>query len=83
MVAEILKHRFNGSETNGVYFFRDKAGQTIASDWVANAQKIAELLAKTQPSVRLVVVYGGAERQERNGVTYLPWHEIQNFSWVA
>ena len=22
------------------------------------------------------------EKQERNGVTYLPWHAIQDYSWV-
>jgi hypothetical protein len=29
-----------------------------------------------------VVVYGGNEKQERNGVTYLPWHAIQEYWWV-
>jgi hypothetical protein len=29
-----------------------------------------------------VVVYGAAEKQERNGVTYLPWHAIQDYSWI-
>ena len=55
-----------------------KAGQTISSDWAANSQKIAELFAKTKQAVSSVVVYGGDDRQERNGVTYLPWHAIQD-----
>jgi predicted AAA+ superfamily ATPase len=59
-----------------------KAGQTIASDWAANSQKIAQLFAKTKQAVSSVVVYGGNDRQERNGVTYLPWHAIQKYSWV-
>jgi hypothetical protein len=59
-----------------------KAGQTISSDWAASSRKITELLAKTKQAVSSVVVYGGTEKQERNGVTYLPWHAIQDFSWV-
>jgi predicted AAA+ superfamily ATPase len=59
-----------------------KAGQTIASDWAASSQKITELFSKTKQAVSAVVVYGGTEKQERNGVTYLPWHAIQDYSWV-
>ena len=57
-----------------------KAGQTIASDWAASSRKIAELFAKTNQAVSAVVVYGGNERQDRNGVTYLPWHAVQDYS---
>jgi hypothetical protein len=59
-----------------------KAGQTISSDWAANSQKITGLFAKTKQAASSVVVYGGTEKQERNGVTYLPWHAIQDYSWV-
>jgi predicted AAA+ superfamily ATPase len=59
-----------------------KAGQTISSDWAASSQKITELFARTKQAVSSVVVYGGTEKQERNGVTYLPWHAIQDYSWV-
>jgi len=59
-----------------------KAGQTISSDWAASSQKITELFGRTKQAVSSVVVYGGAEKQERNGVTYLPWHAIQDYSWV-
>jgi len=103
VVSEIIKQRFNRGETNGVFFFRDKAGlesdalvqgrktlkivevkagQTISSDWAASSQKITELFARTKQAVSSVVVYGGTEKQERNGVTYLPWHAIQDYSWV-
>jgi hypothetical protein len=51
-----------------------KAGQTISSDWAASSLKITELFAKTKQAASSVVVYGGTEKQERNGVTYLPWH---------
>lgn len=102
VVSEIIKQRLNRGESNGVYFFRDKAGlesdvlvqgrksmklvevkagQTISSDWAANNDKIAGLFARTKQPVTSVVVYGGSERQERNGVTYLPWQAIQNYAW--
>jgi predicted AAA+ superfamily ATPase len=58
-----------------------KAGQTISSDWAANAQKIMGMFARTKQGVSCVVVHGGTERQERNGVTYLPWNTIQDYSW--
>jgi predicted AAA+ superfamily ATPase len=59
-----------------------KAGQTISSDWAANNRKIAEVFKSTKQPVSNIVVYGGTERQERNGVTYLPWSTIQDYSWV-
>jgi uncharacterized protein len=102
VVSEIIKQRYNRGESNGIYFFRDraglesdvlvqgrktlklvevKAGQTIASDWAANSLRIMEMFAQTKQEVSCVVVYGGTQRQERNGVTYLPWHAIQDYSW--
>jgi uncharacterized protein len=102
VVSEIIKQRYNRGESNGIYFFRDraglesdvlvqgrktlklvevKAGQTIGSDWAANSRKIMEMFAQTKQAVSCVVVYGGTQRQERNGVTYLPWHAIQDYSW--
>jgi hypothetical protein len=59
-----------------------KAGQTISPDWAASSRKITELFARAKQAVSSVVVYGGTEKQERNGVTYLPWHAIQDYSWV-
>ena len=103
VVSEIIKQRFNQGESNGVFFFRDKAGlesdalvqgrktlkivevkagQTISSDWAASSRKITELFAKTKQAASSVVVYGGTEKQERNGITYLPWYAIQDYSWV-
>ena len=40
------------------------------------------VFAKTKQEMSSVVVHGGTEKQERNGVTYLPWHAIQDYSWV-
>jgi hypothetical protein len=39
------------------------------------------LFAKTKQAAESVVVYGGGERQERSGVTYLPWSAIQDYAW--
>jgi predicted AAA+ superfamily ATPase len=66
----------------GLKIVEVKAGQTISSDWADSSRKITELFAKTKQEVSSVVVYGGAEKQERNDVTYLPWHAIQDCSWV-
>ena len=102
VVSEITKQRYNRGESNGIHFFRDraglesdvlvqgrktlklvevKAGQTIASDWAANSLRIREMFARMKQAVSCVVVYGGAQRQEHNGVTFLPWHAIQDYSW--
>jgi hypothetical protein len=58
-----------------------KAGQTINSDMAGGLGKIGELFAGTGQSTVRVVVYGGTEKQVRNGVTYLPWREIQKQAW--
>jgi predicted AAA+ superfamily ATPase len=59
-----------------------KCGQTISSDWAGNLWKIKELFERAARVVSCVVVYGGAERQERNGIVYLPWNQIQDYSWA-
>jgi hypothetical protein len=59
-----------------------KAGQTIASDWAGNLRKIKELFEKAGQAVSCVVVHGGPARQERNGIIYLPWNQIQDYSWT-
>lgn len=66
----------------GLTLVEVKAGQTITSDWTANNQKIMALFARTKQRTFCVVVHGGNERQERNGVTYLPWRAIQDYSWT-
>jgi hypothetical protein len=59
-----------------------KAGQTIASDWSASAAKVSELFVKAKQKASSIVVYGGTEKQERNGTIYLPWRAIQDYSWI-
>jgi hypothetical protein len=60
-----------------------KAGQTLSSDMAGGIGKIAPLFAPAGQTVVPVVGYGGGERQTRNGVTYLPWHDIQNYAWAG
>jgi predicted AAA+ superfamily ATPase len=102
-VSEIIKQRLAAGESNGIYFFRDKAGleadalvqrgngflvtevkagQTIASDMTGAAVRVASLLSAGGFPSEPVVIYGGAARQSRNSVTYLPWSEIQEFAWA-
>jgi predicted AAA+ superfamily ATPase len=66
----------------GLKLVEVKAGQTLSSDWAANHQKISALLGRTGQRIDCVVAYGGNERQERKGITYLPWSAIQDFDWV-
>ena len=86
VISEIIVLRLEGTNVEQgrktLKLVEVKAGQTISSDWAANNQKIMGLFAKTKQAVSCVVVYGGNERQERNGVTYLPWHAIQDYSWA-
>jgi predicted AAA+ superfamily ATPase len=103
VVSEVLKHRVNRGESNGLFYYRDqnaveadlvvqagvelivieaKSGQTIATDMLAPARKVADLLGAQTP-VRTVVAYGGGARQNRTGVTVLPWTAVHRESWVA
>ena len=103
VVSEIIKQRMAAGDSNGVYFFRDKAGleadalvqrgpgflvvevkssQTIGSDMAGAAGKVAAVLSAAGLKSESVVVYGGEATQTRNGVTFLPWHNIQDHSSV-
>jgi predicted AAA+ superfamily ATPase len=102
VVSEIVKNRMANAESEGVHFFRDKAGleadvlvqrrtgfvvaevkagQTIGPGMAAEAGKVQGVLSAAGIGGEIVVVHGGDARQVRNGVTYLPWNEIQNFTW--
>jgi hypothetical protein len=103
VVSEIIKSRVAAGESNGVYFFRDKAGleadalvqrgnefivvevkaaQTLASDIASAAGRVGQILLASGLNAEAVVVYGGDSRQMRNGITYLPWEEIQSYQWA-
>lgn len=63
--------------TEGLRIVEAKAGQTVASDMLAPAKRIAEALGnlvKWPP----VVVYGGDTAQSRSDVRVTPWHGIMS-----
>jgi predicted AAA+ superfamily ATPase len=60
-----------------------KTGQTLASDLATSVGLIAGLFGKKKQATEAVVIYGGADRQERNGVTFLPWHAVQDYPWAG
>lgn len=50
-----------------------KAGATIASDMLAPAKRVAELLGADEPPL---IVFGGDDRQERSGCTVSGWRRL-------
>lgn len=68
---------------NNIMLVEAKAGQTISSDLAAPVARIASLFSKRGPMALPVVVHGGMQKEVRNGVTYLPWHSVQDYPWVA
>jgi len=62
-----------------------KAGQTIASDFLAPLHAFAATFSGKRPQrrVRQVLIYAGEERQERSGVTVLPWSSVAAYDWAG
>ena len=46
------------------------------------AGRVTEVLQRAEFSGEIVLIHGGNTRQSRNGVIYLPWNEIQSYSWA-
>lgn len=61
-----------------------KSGATIASDFFRHLYAFDEEVARSLPHMvrTLRLVYGGEERQERQGVEALPWNEVQAVDWT-
>lgn len=61
-----------------------KAAQTPSSQYFAAFERFADALAKEQaPRIRdRVVVYGGAESQERSQGRLLSWSELNAYGWA-
>jgi len=60
-----------------------KASQTPSGQYFAAFERFAENLAN-QPAFRIaerVVVYGGAESQERSQGKILSWRDLDSFEW--
>jgi len=52
-----------------------KSGKTISQEFskgITNFQKMA-----SESVHNSMVIYGGSQKQHRNGINYLPWHEIK------
>ena len=63
-----------------------KSGQTVASDFLAPLHAFAAAFGggkRPTRRVRSVLVYGGSERQERSGITVLPWSSIVDYDWIG
>lgn len=62
-----------------------KSAQTVADDMFAGLAAFGEMLERSRraPSLRRVVVYGGATRQRRTSGTVLPWSAIDSDDWTG
>lgn len=62
-----------------------KSSRTVAGDFFDGLTKFAGLAAsqKRMPALRQVLLYAGEQRQERTGVTVLPWSKLHDFDWVG
>jgi len=67
----------------GVTLVEVKAGQTISSGFATASERIAGVFAKSKQSATPVVIYGGDDKQTRNGILYLPWHAVQDYPWAV
>jgi predicted AAA+ superfamily ATPase len=57
-----------------------KSGSTVDSSFFAGMNSFSTRLPKGSSIVRRLI-YGGSERQQRQGVAVTPWAEIQNSRW--
>lgn len=54
-----------------------KSGATVAGDFFDGLEAFGHL----QPGTHPILVYGGAERQERTSGLVLPWSELHTVAW--
>ena len=61
-----------------------KSSRTVAPDFFRGLAALTALLEseRRRRSLRRIVVYGGEERQQRTGVTVLPWSMIDRHDWT-
>jgi hypothetical protein len=63
-----------------------KSGQTVNDDFFAGLAAFADLVESGRrrgTSLRRVLVYGGAARQQRSRGTVLPWASVDRYDWTA
>lgn len=58
-----------------------KAGQTVTGDMMAPARKVAAVLRAGRRPVAAKVAYGGDARQDRMGVSVVPWAQLHLEAW--
>ena len=60
---------------DGLTVIEMKASATITTDMLAGPARVAEILAATAP-VKAVAVHAGDSRQDRTGVSAIPWESV-------
>jgi hypothetical protein len=55
-----------------------KSGKTLAGDWTHSLKKWITLAEGE--SRNPVVVYGGDQRWEQDGIRFVPWREVSDWS---
>ena len=60
-----------------------KSGATVASDFFLGLRAFAERMGDRQPQGAVLrLVYGGETAQDRSDAQVIPWHEVQDHSWL-
>jgi hypothetical protein len=69
----------------GLTAVETKSAQTINEDFFRGLEAFAGLVERGHhaPSLRRVLVYGGAARQQRSRATVLPWSSIHHCDWIT
>lgn len=74
-------------EEAGLTAVEMKSAATVASDFFRNLLALKNRLDKRGAvpgqELRLRLVYGGETAQRREGVDVVPWHAVQDVSWVG
>ncbi len=65
--------------TAGITVVEAKAGQTVTSDMLAPGMRVRSTIGERQS--RVVIIYGGKQKQMRREATVLPWHAIGSVKW--
>lgn len=62
-----------------------KSARTVVADFFAGLETLAALIGSERRGrqLRRVVVYGGEDRQQRTGVTVLPWSMVDRHDWTG
>ncbi len=69
----------------GLVAVETKSARTVARDFFAGLEAFASRVGSGRRGgpLRQVLVYGGDDRQQRTGVTVLPWSMMDRYDWTA